>query len=65
MSSRPVPTGLPWVSELTMSWKSGISKFSSVHLARPLPGDTATDWSGTRVVQNSPLAAMPGLKSWI
>ena len=46
-----------------MSWKSGSLKFSSIHAARPLPGDTVTDRSGTRVVQNSPLAAMPGLKS--
>jgi hypothetical protein len=37
--------------------------FSSIHAARPLPGDTEIDWSGTWVVQNSPLAAMPGLKS--
>jgi hypothetical protein len=63
MSTTPVPTGLPWCSELTMSWKSGIAKLSSVHAARPLPGETETDRSGTRVVQNSPLAAMPGLKS--
>jgi hypothetical protein len=54
---------LPWVSELTMSWKSGIAKSSSIHVARPLPGETETERSGTRVVQNSPLAAMPGLKS--
>jgi hypothetical protein len=63
MSTTPVPTGSPWVSELPKSRKSGISKFSSIHAARPLPGDTVTDLSGTRVVQNSPLAAMPGLKS--
>jgi len=48
---------------LSRSWKSGSSKFSSIHVARPRPGDTETDRSGTRVVQNSPLAAMPGLKS--
>jgi hypothetical protein len=63
MSTTPVPTGGPWLSEFSMFWKSGISKFSSIHAARPLPGDTETDRSGTRVVQNSPLAAMPGLKS--
>jgi hypothetical protein len=63
MSTTPVPTGLPWLSEFSMFWKSGISKFSSLHAARPLPGDTLTDRPGTRVVQNSPLAEMPGLKS--
>jgi len=63
MSTRPVPTGGPWCSELSRSWKSGSSKFSSVHAARPLPGETETERSGTWVVQNSPLAAMPGLKS--
>jgi hypothetical protein len=58
-----VPIGGPWVSELRKSPKSGSSKFSSLHAARPLPGDTLSDQPGTRVVQNSPLAAMPGLKS--
>jgi hypothetical protein len=63
MSTTPVPTGAPWVSELRKSRKSGILKFSSAHAARPLPGATLSDRPGTRVVQNSPLAAMPGLKS--
>jgi hypothetical protein len=58
-----VPTGAPWLSELRKSPKSGSSKFFSTHAARPLPGETLSDRPGTRVVQNSPLAAMPGLKS--
>jgi len=48
---------------LMKSPKSGSSKFFSTHAARPLPGETLSDRPGTRVVQNSPLAAMPGLKS--
>jgi hypothetical protein len=34
-----------------------------MNVARPRPGDTETERSGIRVVQNRPLAAMPGLKS--
>ena len=56
-------TGLPWRSEFSGSWKWPISTFSRIHVARPLPGDTGASESGTRVVQNSPLAAMPGVKS--
>ena len=62
MSRTPVPTGLPWVSALSRVPKSSIWKSSSIHVARPLPGDTATDRSGTRVVQNSPVAGPERVK---
>jgi hypothetical protein len=65
MLSTPTPIGAPWDSALPKVPKSSISKSSTVHVARPRPGATATDRSGTRAVQNNPLAAMPGLKSWI
>jgi hypothetical protein len=65
MSSTPLPIGPGPNSELGMLPKSGSGKLSRIQVAAPLPGDTATLCAGISVVQNRPLDAMPGLKSWI
>src|SRR6516165_9966689 len=54
----------PPVTELPMVWKSRVWKFESANLAVPAPGCTSMLSSGTATVQNSPLGAIPGLKSF-
>jgi hypothetical protein len=64
MSRRAVPTGLPWWSELLRSWKSSISKSSSIHVARPLPGDTLTDRDTVDAGRSSKLPRQRSAEPW-